>query len=1486
MILQATNEFQTPITEELRDSLVKEVWDEFMDIISNIEFIKRLISPERKRAKDLPRDSYGRIIVDICNPHILENMDYFRPAAIHYQHYGCYTKLMPNPNPKSEYGLWLAREVRRCLEGMVRPEDGEWIPGDMYFYLNYFPIIQTKLRKGSKVGDRVVDFPEVWEGVYWRFHYLYQARNGGLYDNFTGAKHAVEIASRGRAIEINEFVETPEGRKLWKDIKIGDSLFGNNNTTTKVLDIPFAGESPCYKITLRDGRTIIASDNHIWNVYKRNSKKPILKTTLDLLNEYKHPHKKSARNPKGVEYIYSIPSNNGVEFKEVSTQVDPYTFGLLLGDGCFKHLSCYYTCETIDFDIIRQFIPYQYTKWKDKYAYRIHIPDWIDKLKFYDLADKGSESKFIPKEFKYNSRRVRLSLLQGLMDTDGHVSTDGIPIFSTVSKILCQDIVWLARSLGYNCSFKKHSAGYKKNGIYKKCKDVYVVRIYGGSEIFRLSRKSNLVNYKSNYAKSRRDSTRIINIEFVGTRQCKCVTVDALDDTFLIGDFIQTHNSKSYSIASIMCKLFLLGESFTSLDKVKCTVTAYQKEYLIKDGILNKFIDGIDFCSKYTQFPRARLKSSLSDMQWVAGYLDKETNIPRGSQNEVLGVAVKDDTDKLRGKRSQRLFYEEFGAFPKFLDVWQTSLPNVQEGNVAFGMAYAIGTGGSEGSDFMGALEMINYPDGYNVYSLPNVYDKGNVGAKRTIFFFPSYINSKGFYNQDGVSDVVGALIDEIKFRVKLKYNSSDPIQLTRRKAEYAFTIVDAIMRRDSNIFPSDKLNDRILELDSNPSSLDDMWVGRLVQTKEGNIVFAPDADVKPILDFPHKDNKIEGAIHINKMPIKGSDGKIPWGRYIAGCLLPGEKVLTTKGLKPVEDITYADILINIEGCPVRINQLLQYDKVDEEVYTIKVANTFRTTTFTKEHPIYASNRITKYSTKANKQRQYRFNFDFIKAADLKVGQWVRVPNLYTKESFDYKALLPFTFVDTLDFWWFIGLWLGDGWVTNGKISISFNKSENYYIDRFRKICKSLFKRAPYTRIRNNCVEVSICYKELAEKIREVFGVYASGKAIPEMIKYIPKNYKYELILGYLDSDGCITKDSTGEFVSINLELLESIQDILFSLGYKSSLQKLRDKGVHIVTRQESLTRDTYSLRMPYWDIYKFSQHFGNIKDHKLSRLRKTNKRPAPSFYECEVDENYIYFKITQIIKSLYTGVVYNFDCETHTFMCYHIPTHNCDPYDDDVSDTMSLGAIYVLDLFTDELVCEYVGRPMFAEDFYETCRRILLMYNAKCLYENNKKGLFTYFSQHNCLYLLADVPEYLKDKDLVKGNLYGNKVKGVNASQPIQTYGRGRIRDWLLKPIKVLSKVSIEGHEEETEITINNINRCYYRALMKELAMWNPDGNFDRYDALLMLMLLREQELMLCGVKSPSEVIGMDQPDYLGNDEFFTRNYDYRFSKTIIKNI
>lgn len=151
------------------------------------------------------------------------------------------------------------------------------------------------------------------------------------------------------------------------------------------------------------------------------------------------------------------------------------------------------------------------------------------------------------------------------------------------------------------------------------------------------------------------------------------------------------------------------------------------------------------------------------------------------------------------------------------------------------------------------------------------------------MFFYPGYVNSKGYYNEDGVSDVVGALISEIEYRINLKYNSSDPLQLTRRKAETAFTIQDAIMKRDGSLYPTDKLNDVINEINLNPKYTDDMWIGRLSLSKSGEVEYKPDNDLKYITEFPHKDNKIEGAICIKHMPVKSSSGTVPWGRYIAG---------------------------------------------------------------------------------------------------------------------------------------------------------------------------------------------------------------------------------------------------------------------------------------------------------------------------------------------------------------------------------------------------------------------------------------------------------------------------------------------------------------------------------------------------------------------------------------------------------------------------
>lgn len=183
------NKYQTKYSKEYLESLPKEVQEQYYDFITNVPYIQYLLSDNRPYARDLPRDEEGKIIVDVTKPHILEDTDYFRPSAIHYQQYGCFTKLKPNANPNSEFGKWIREEVRRCWEGYVRPSDGEWITGDMYFFLNYCPIQLIKKDSNGK-SIRTIDFPKFWDGHYYKSHYLNQCRNEG--------HHAAELASRGK----------------------------------------------------------------------------------------------------------------------------------------------------------------------------------------------------------------------------------------------------------------------------------------------------------------------------------------------------------------------------------------------------------------------------------------------------------------------------------------------------------------------------------------------------------------------------------------------------------------------------------------------------------------------------------------------------------------------------------------------------------------------------------------------------------------------------------------------------------------------------------------------------------------------------------------------------------------------------------------------------------------------------------------------------------------------------------------------------------------------------------------------------------------------------------------------------------------------------------------------------------------------------------------------------------------------------------------
>ena len=1093
------NKYQSTPEQLNLDNYPEEIKEQFFDFINTVPYIKNLISENRPYAKDCPRDQDGKIIIDFTNPPIIEDTDYFRPTAMHFQKYGCITKLRPNRNPNSEYGKWIREETRRCFYGYVRESDGAWITGDMYFFLNYCPIMKVKRLKGKK-GIRVVDFPDFLEGQWLRFMYIQHAR-----DN---AKHGSELASRGKgkAHPYDEVVYTPEGLKNWEQVKVGDYLFGDDGNLTKIIDIPFDDVAPIYEVELSSGHKIKCSEGHLWKV-QSHCRGEIIVSTKELLNLYKRPRKIGPHNPKGYELDCTIPKGEGAEFPYQATKIDPYTFGLLLGDGCFRNPgyrnTVNLTAVTSDFEVYKNYIPYSYHKVPSgKYLYNLEIQDIYSILEEYGLNQKKSEDKFIPEEYKYNSKEVRIALLKGLLDADGTVSKGKIEL-TLSSKQMIEDVRWLCASLGIPCSNLriKKSWYYDKEDKRKHGLDAYRLSIFSSINLFNLPRKTEAWESRNQtaYAQSKYKGYKITNITYCGEQKAKCVTVDNKSHCYLIGEFIPTHNS--FSMASIAAKRFLLGELDETTGEptkgVETFISSYFKTYLNDDGVLNKFEKYIDFCAEYTQFPKKRLTSSLDKMKWTSGYKESNSEIKKGSGNEVIGISVKDSPGKLRGKRGAFIGLEEMGSFPNLIELYSTLRPSMEDGDIVFGMIYAQGTAGDKDSDFSAAQKIMYSPRAFNMQPIKNVYDKVGQGKPEFVYFYPAYVNRNGCYNKDGISDVTKAILEVLINRYNVKYNTTDSTLITKTIAEHPIVPQEAVLRTRGNLFPSSQINERLNQIDTNPNIFDDVYVGELIFDKAGQVKYVPSDDV-PIRVYPTEDNKDKGAIEFYEMPQKNREGKVFPNRYIIG--------------------------------------------------------------------------------------------------------------------------------------------------------------------------------------------------------------------------------------------------------------------------------------------------------------------------------------------------------------------------------------H--DPVDDDVSQTMSLTSTFVFDLLTDRIVAEYTGRQEYADDNFEIVRKLCLFYNAKCMYEQNKKGIYSYFKRKGCLTLLAETPEYLKEQNIIKEIGYGNKGVGVNATANVNGFADRLTKEWLIKKRVVLVKE--EGQEKEVEIP--NLFTVKNRAFLQEAAAYNPTANFDRIRAFGMVMIYREAFLILYQGdtnKAIEENVDANAPE---NDEFFQENFDGRF--------
>ena len=884
----------------------------------------------------------------------------------------------------------------------------------------------------------------------------------------------------------------------------------------------------------------------------------------------------------------------------------------------------------------------------------------------------------------------------------------------------------------------------------------------------------------------------------------------------------------------------MLVRNYELIPGSKSFAVASEQKFLIGDGLLTKAWQIMDFIDKNTAWSKQRLTSTR--MERVAGFkitdeFGKQTE--QGYLSSITGITLKNDPERLRGTRGKLVLFEEGGKFPNLETAWRVEQPAVEtDDGVAFGLLIAFGTGGTEGGAFDGLKNLFYKPEAFNCLAFTNIWDDGQEQTKCG-FFVPSWSNMEStdengkqkFMDQYGNSIKEKAIEELIAQRNKVKDGGASQTSIDRFISERPLKPQEAVLELGKNIFPRQLLMNQLTRIRTNEKLRNMKHVVDLAWDGEGQVKATEKKSGDITTYHLKKDDKPHGSIVIWEYPIKDP----PFGLYIGGCLTPGEKVCTQRGLVNVEDVTLYDKLINRDGEFVDIRNLQRYDKENEDIYTIRTANSYRTTTFTREHPILCSPTL-------------NGEYDFVKAKDIQVGYYCKFPNVYYNTNNKcYDA--P---INSDQFWWFVGLWLGDGWCDSKKhsVSIVFDINQKFYFDKCYNFIQNELGIVPYYRVRGNTIELNFTSKKVQQWLSNTFGNSCYNKSIPDRIKRINDRYKLNIISGYLASDGCVynrNNTSTIEFVSVNLNLLEDVQDLLFALKIINGISKLRDSKQSTICGRVVNQKKTYRVRIAQSGSIYLKRLFDKyciedtVKANKIIDRQLSNHSNKQMVFDDEF--RYIICKIKQIDISKYTGIVYNFECDTHTFLCRNIMTHNCDPYDHDESFTNSLGSTFIFkrvkagEAWNDVIVAEYSGRPDTAEEYYENVRKLLIFYNARLLFENERKGIYPYFTNKHCDYLLADQPDKIISEVFKDSKV--QRRKGCHMTKSIRAYGEGLILEWLMDEFE-------PGHP--------NIERIYSEPLIEELIENDGVKNVDRVIALCMTMMYREELYQVKVAKSKEE--------------------------------
>lgn len=836
-VIIPTNKYQTPVTRELLDSLPQDVAEQLLECLTTIEFVKNLISPNRPLCKDLPRDENGRAIIDITNPPIIENTDYFRQPALHFLKHGCYTFLRPNSNPNSEYRKFWDREIKRCWEGMVRPEDGAWISGYNYWFLNYQPMMINKRVGNSNKALRVEEFPYFNEGNAWRYYYLDKARNEG--------HHAIELAKRGASKSYslagimgrNLFLgESDEAHKriitvltAYQKEYLSDSKDGTLSKFKPALNFCLAN-TPFPNLLLKN-----SPNEMTWQMgYK--DEYGVEKGSLNQVMAVSAKDDSSKLRGKRGTILYEemgchIEGTEVLMYDNTLKKVEDIKNGdLLMGkdstprvvSGVHSGIDNMYkiTLSNGDWHIVnsKHLVHFKRHSQHNNTDEYLNIPaERLFEIK--DLQDCYIEKAQI--EYPHKDVKVNPYLL-GLWlgaSADTSIATEDKEVLD-----------WLTSN--YN--------GYLKQS--KDCNTFYLP-IKNKEEYYNLFKNKHIpVDYIYN------DRDTVLQV---------------LAGLIDIGGSIKEHSTcfeitQSYDRKQILDAAKAMA---TNLGFI-CTMSTGESHYRLK---ISGDISIIPTKVKRKQAAESKTSRCCKDYTF---------KIEPYKEAKYYGFEV--DKDHLFILKDGTITHN---SFPNLLTLYDTTRKSVEDGDLVFAFMYLVGTSSEDDSDFNSAKTLLYNPAAYNILELKNVFDKPKQGKPTFGFFFPSYVNRAGCYNKDGISDVVKSIIQVLLARHKAR-NGANPQSVLRVIAEDPITPAEAIIKVKAAYFPVAALTERLQQIDLNPHAFDDVFTGKIVLNSKGEAEFMHTEET-PIRKYGVS-NDTPGCIEIFAHPEK-IKGEIPSNRYIIG---------------------------------------------------------------------------------------------------------------------------------------------------------------------------------------------------------------------------------------------------------------------------------------------------------------------------------------------------------------------------------------------------------------------------------------------------------------------------------------------------------------------------------------------------------------------------------------------------------------------------